>query len=343
MKSWIGLIILMTGLSAVNGFCQSMTVDETKTFLFYYENDIVAGTDKNYSNAIKFAWISADLDQYDELGNWIPDKSTVFGEFLSREGFQRNIGISFGQNMYTPEDIDSRELVKDDRPYAGVTYLGFALHRKNRLVMDTMELNLGIVGPDSLAENGQKLFHEITGSSIPNGWDNQLDNEFGFTLTLQRSRRFVSGEEAAIGWGWDLIPHAGITAGTFAVYANTGAELRFGYHIPSDFGNALARPGSNVSVPAADSGMPGRWHSFSITAFLRTEGRAVAHNIFLDGNTFTDSHSVDKKPFVADLAAGISVIYKNFKFTYAHVHRTREFEKQDKGHTFGSFSLSYIY
>jgi hypothetical protein len=333
----------MIGLPAVNGFCQSMTVDEMESFSFYYENDIVAGTDKNYSNAIKFSWISADLDEYDALGNLTPDKSTFWGKFLSHEGFQRNIGISFGQNMYTPEDIETRELIKDDRPYAGLTYLGLALHRKNEIILDTIELNIGIVGPDSLAEDGQKLVHEITGSSIPNGWGNQLDNEFGFALTLQRSRRFVS-RHIGTGWGWDLIPHAGLTAGTFAVYANTGAELRFGYYIPSDFGNALARPGENVSVPVGRSGnRTSRWHRFSITAFLSIEGRAVAHNIFLDGNTFTDSHSVDKKPFVGDFSSGLSINYKAFKLTYAHVYRSPEFEGQDKGHSFGSLSLSYIY
>lgn len=342
MKYRLWITIVLISLPAFYRVCHAMTVDETETFLFYYENDAVAGTDKNYSNAIKFAWISADLDEYDTLGNFMPDQSTVWGDLLSRKGFQRNICISFGQNMYTPEDIETKTLIKDDRPYAGLTYLGFALHRKNRLILDTVELNIGIVGPDSLAEDGQKLVHEVNGSSIPKGWDNQLANEFGFTLTLQRSFRLVSNG-AAIGWGWDLVPHAGLTAGTFAVYANTGAEFRFGYHIPSDFGNALVRPGSNVSVPAADSDKPSRWHAFSTTAFLRVEGRAVAHNIFLDGNTWRDSHSVDKKPFVADFSAGISVIYKNFKFTYAHVHRTREFEEQEGGHTFGSFSLSYIY
>ncbi len=343
MKIWVGLIMLIIGLPAVKAFCQSMPVDEMESFSFYYENDIVAGTDKNYSNAIKFNWISADLDAHDALGNLIPDQSTFSGKFLSREGFQRNIGISFGQNMYTPEDIDTKELIKDDRPYAGLTYLGFALHRKNEIILDTIELNIGIVGPASLAEDGQKLVHEINGSSIPKGWDNQLKNEPGFALTVQRSLRLVSGD-VAIGWGWDLIPHAGITAGTFAVYANTGAELRFGYHIPSDFGNSLVRPGSNVSVPVdLPDTRTSRWHRFSISAFLSIEGRVVAHNIFLDGNTFTDSHSVDKKPFVGDFSAGLSVNYKTFKLTYAHVYRSPEFEEQDKGHVFGSLTLSYIF
>jgi lipid A 3-O-deacylase len=37
---------------------------------------------------------------------------------------------------------------------------------------------------------------------------------------------------------------------------------------------------------------------FGWCLFASFEGRAVARNIFLDGNTFTDSHSIDKKTFV---------------------------------------------
>lgn len=343
MKSLIWMLLLITGSLSMGGVCRPMTADETESILFYYENDIFAGTDQNYSNAVKFSWVSADLDQYDELGNLIPDDPPLFEAFLSRKGMQRNLAISLGQNIYTPEDTDTRELIEDDRPYAGVTYVAVALHRKNEIVLDTLELNLGIVGPASLAEDSQRYVHEITGSSIPRGWDNQLQNEFGFALTSQRSYRIASdGVETS--WGWDLIPHAGLTAGTFAVYANAGAEFRFGYHVPSDFGTALVRPGGNISVPAAPTGTPvNRWHPFSIAVFLTTEGRAVAHNIFLDGNTWKDSHSVDKEPFVADFTAGVSVIYNNFKLTYAHVYRTREFEIQEKGHSFGSVSMSFIY
>jgi hypothetical protein len=66
-------------------------------------------------------------------------------------------------------------------------------------------------------------------------------------------------------------------------------------------------------------------------------------DIFLDGNTFTDSHSVDKKAWVADLAAGVTLSYGNLMLTYSHVTRTREFEGQDDPHNFGSMTLSFFY
>ncbi|MBW6521792.1 MAG: lipid A deacylase LpxR family protein [Desulfoarculaceae bacterium] len=47
-----------------------------------------------------------------------------------------------------------------------------------------------------------------------------------------------------------------------------------------------------------------------------------------DGNTFTDSHEIDKEYFVADLMAGVSVHCDRFKITYSHAYRTEEFETQ---------------
>ena len=65
--------------------------------------------------------------------------------------------------------------------------------------------------------------------------------------------------------------------------------------------------------------------------------------IFLDGNTFHDSHSVDKKNFVADLMGGIGIVFGRVKVSYAYVFRTKQFETQSDAQLFGAFTLSYSY
>jgi hypothetical protein len=72
-------------------------------------------------------------------------------------------------------------------------------------------------------------------------------------------------------------------------------------------------------------------------------GRAVLRDIFLDGNTFADSHSVDKKYFVADLAGGVAIYFEQFKLTWTQVLRTKEFDGQPDDHEFGSLSLTFFY
>jgi hypothetical protein len=70
------------------------------------------------------------------------------------------------------------------------------------------------------------------------------------------------------------------------------------------------------------------------------DGRAIARNIFLDGNTFRDSRSVDKEPFVGDLHWGVVLAWRRVRVSYTHVVRTREFTTQGKHDEFGAFSLS---
>ena len=42
------------------------------------------------------------------------------------------LGVFFGQNMYTPDNISERGLIRNDRPYAGWLYAGFMLTSANR-------------------------------------------------------------------------------------------------------------------------------------------------------------------------------------------------------------------
>lgn len=73
--------------------------------------------------------------------------------------------------------------------------------------------------------------------------------------------------------------------------------------------------------------------------FLGTEGRAVARNIFLDGNTFQNSRSVVKEIVVAALIVGTELFcYKGFRLGFSIIARTPEFRKQLGVDTFESFN-----
>src|SRR3546814_13227351 len=85
-------------------------------------------------------------------------------------------------------------------------------------------------------------------------------------------------------------------------FANAGATVRLGQDLSVDYGPPLIRP-SLSGLAAIDGGSDLAWYLFA-----GVEGRATARNIFLDGNTFSDSHHVDKKNFVADPQFGVADI-----------------------------------
>lgn len=313
-----------------------------ENFTLYFENDTFGGTDKDYTNAIKLTWTSDDIDgnSSDYSANDLP----LIGKFWSREGDRRHLSFSLGQDIYTPENTDTMVLVEDERPYAGYLYASFALHRRNRFVLDTLELTLGVVGPASQAEETQSLIHNIIDTDSPAGWDNQLGDELGVTLTWQRSWQAAASDFD--GWEWDIMPHFGFSLGNVVTFANAGFGVRFGRKSFLDYNIAPVRPGGSVLVPMAEPEGRSNRHNkrdFGVIWFFRAEGRAVAHNVFLDGNTFEDSHSVDKENFVVDLSAGVSFIYKSVRLTYAQIYRTSEYKEKDGGHTFGSIALSFMY
>jgi len=77
--------------------------------------------------------------------------------------------------------------------------------------------------------------------------------------------------------------------------------------------------------------------------FAAVTGRVVGRDIFLDGNTFSDSHSVDKEIVVGDFIVGANLIFRRFKLSYAQVFRSRESEGQSDKPNFSSISLSFTY
>jgi lipid A 3-O-deacylase len=314
------------------------------TFTFYWENDLFADTDRDYTNGFKFTWSTPFLTNREEsrLPGWSYPVLNLL-PFVKDPTSSRAVSISLGQNIFTAEDTEVKELIVDQRPYAGYLYLAFGFHSKKGNRKDTWEIALGVVGPNSLAKQAQNLVHDITGSDRTEGWDNQLENEPTLEIICESKWRLLHSELGR-GFRYDVIPHLGGGVGNVAIYANTGAELRFGWNLPENFGSCPIRPGCETSA-AYDIPQDGNSRRSRIGAHLFTgvNGMAVLHNIFLDGNNFRDSHSVDKKTFVADLMAGFVISYERYKVSYSYVYRTKEYKTQSDPQVFGSIQFSFSY
>ncbi len=294
------------------------------------ENDIFAGEDNNYTNGVRFAWFSSEIG----VPGWL-ERSAEKLPFFDPSGNMR-YGFALGQNMYTPTNIELRSPDPRDRPYAGWTYGSISLIADKGDRMDSLQLQLGIVGPASLAGQTQDFVHDLIGSPDPQGWDNQLKNEPGVSLFYERKWRNIWETEPG-GFGIGLSPHVGAAAGNVFTHANAGLTLRVGTDLGSDYGP----PGIQPRLPGSDFFVPSR--DFGWYLFAGVDGRAVARNIFLDGNTFTDSPSVDKNPLVGDAQLGLAVTFETVRLAYTHVFRSKEFEGQRSPDSFGALTLSYRY
>ena len=340
-------LVIILSLFTVSAFAARPLEDSVSrgTLSLYFENDLFAGTDRYYTNGTKLSWTSADLEKYSDTPYASPVLPLIDRiPFVNNPDYQKNLAFSLGQNIYTPDDTESFDLVEGDRPYAGWLYLGLGLVWKNADVRNSLVLNIGVVGSWSGAEETQRLVHEARRLAVPNGWDNQLHNELGVLAVYERSWRWPKHERRA-GFDCEFLPHAGVALGNVHTYANLGAEFRAGLNLPDDFGTATIGPAATTSTPVEGRHSASRVEHFDFGMYLfaRADGRAVAHNIFLDGNTFGESPSADRKILVADLSVGASLNYHNTKITYALVYRSEEFEAQKEGQLFGSVTLNFAF
>lgn len=340
MKFILCLLTALIVTPALNA--QGLDPNRFGTLSFYFENDLFGNTDENYTNGARISWTSPNLKKFGDDAT-LGQMAGYFDGYrwTGDSTYERNVAITLGQSMFTPSDTESFALVENERPYAGWLYLGMGLIWKNQKVKNSLVLNVGVVGPWSYAEETQRLVHEARGQDFPNGWDNQIGNEVGFTLSYERMWR-IRDRKDYHGFDWDILPYAGATVGTVMTHGTLGTEIRFGYNLPDDFGTGAITESATTPTAIENPYTAKSWlHRFGFHFFVRGEGRAVARNIFLDGNTFRDSHSVDKYPFVADLSAGFALNWKNTKLSYAYIYRTKEFRGQDDEQIFGSVTLSF--
>ena len=307
--------------------------DDRGTASLMVENDLFgAGTDRHFTHGTAIGYttreyLPSETDPIAVVANLIP---------FWPHGARARATYSLGQNMYTPEDITNPNPIPDDRPYAGWLYVGGGLiaAAPDASRSDTVLLEIGVVGPASLASKTHKQWHKWFNFTEPRGWDNQLENEPGFNVIYEHTQR-IWKDELFPGLNMDLVPNSGFSLGNIQTYLSGGATLRLGRDLTTDMGPPRIRP----SLPGSAYIRP--TNGFNWYVFTSAGTRLVLRNIFLDGNTFQDSQSVDKRYLVADLQSGLALQYGDWRMTYTYVIRTKEFEQQDKIDKWGAISLSY--
>ena len=299
---------------------------------YYFENDIFSNTDSEYTDGSRFSML-----MYRPKGTteWL---NIPFTQEYSRAHF---ISFSITQKMYTPSDLTRSELIVDDRPYAGWLYFEMGMHQSSEYHLDSLSLQVGVVGTASGMEQLQRLVHEATGSDVAQGWDNQLKNELGVQLNYQHKWRYVPKEL----WGVEssIVPYLGGEMGNVAITANTGILLRFGWNIPEDFGSSTIDEGGGNGIPVRTKCLVETPKPWSFNFYLSAGGTLVARDLFLDGNTFSSSHSVNKELFKGYSAFGISGRYENFNIDYIQTYHTKQYENGTTSHSIGSIIISYLF
>ncbi len=303
------------------------------------ENDVLTGSDNNYTNGLGVSWVSADLNNYDEdrfVSKW--GRFWSFLPFVGDEGYTTYASWTLAQEMHTPDDITIPDPPLDDEPYAGVLYVDSMLYAKKDRWAHVWQLKLGVVGPASQAENTQKDFHDLVGGDEPMGWDTQLPDEpivnVGYTVAhLSAAGR--AGQTAE----WRVVSVGTAAVGNYFTGAGAGVYGEVGWNLVDAFGITALRTGLNT---ASTVGV-GRVQGWSVSFFGGLGGYGVGHYLPLDGTVFHDSRSVDTKPFIGMGSFGLNVRHGGMVVSLAATVFTDTFETQRESASFGTLSMSWFH
>jgi lipid A 3-O-deacylase len=232
-------------------------------------------------------------------------------------------GFVLGQHIYTPVR-DSVYPIPGERPYAGWLYMGVSARAVGRKGVESVTVQLGVVGPPSLAGTVQTALHSSRSDlSRPLGWQHQLAFEPGLLVSYSRSRILLEGQALGVRV-FELVPHWGATAGNVLTGAHGGITLRLGYNVPGP------------------PGWPGhRDGGLALYTLGGLRENLVLRNLFLDGSTFRASPRVEKLPFVAEWEFGGGIQFRGFLLEYRARNSTREYETQQAGHRYGAILAGF--
>ncbi len=295
------------------------------------------GSDNAYTNGFRFSYIWSNKT----IPNWanvIFLKSKYLQEELKNS--KTNFGLSIAQQIFTPNDIQDANLIVNDRPYAAWLYLGFTASFKTEGLRHSIEVDVGVIGPEAAGEAVQNGFHSTVGIKKAQGWKYQLKTEPTLQINYQARRKYFELKNSMADKYFDIIPYYGFALGNVSDTIHIGGLLRIGYKLPDDFG-----PSRISSSDGVDFVLPTQKNSLisSIYGFTGARLIGVGRNIFLDGNSFQKSQSVTRQLLVAETEIGTGVLLQDWTVIWRFVSRSPEFYEKNQYNSFASVSLFYAF
>lgn len=249
MQKLVALVLVgFIGIPWPSAANEKPPVTERPKWRVEIDNDLITGGDDTFSAGLSVQRHSPPFDHWEQkqggktrkgLSLWIGRHFPGLGD--DGEGgriVRRATGISFV--MQTPEDIENPDPQPEDVPWAGTAGLATSWSSYDNRRLAAFQVFAGCLGPCSGAEEIQTFVHDDLGlsDSSPQGWDNQLENEFIANLNYALRYKLAAPAEDRYQPGrftGDLAIGGQVGVGNFFSFAEAQLELRFGWGLPMGF------------------------------------------------------------------------------------------------------------
>lgn len=280
-------------------------------FRFTYENDYFGQSDYYYSQGFNF-----------ELGNRLLHGNPVNVIFPKLKNGHKTYSLALEHNVFTPVTISADSILREDRPYSATFMIKFALTTSDTIRHSRLSavLSVGAIGSAAYGQEMQTGFQQFLGTTIPEGWEYQIRNDFLLSYELKYEQQLLRLDNY-----FSMHAHAKLQLGTINTNAAAGLSGAIG----------------KINFPYDRS----RKSQFLIYAYGRITGMAIAYDATLQGGLINKN-----SPYVirdSDLTRvslqqdfGIVIQWKRLYFEYSRSELTKEFRTGDR-HRWGGIRFAY--
>lgn len=319
-------LMLSAGVNAADENCK-------RNHTAIWDNDAIAFDDAGYSHSFAYSWgyakptCAADWSQ--TVNHWMTDVTAWQGI----SDYKTKIGYKLAHEIYTPTDIQSVDLIEDDRPYVGLMYGTLFVQHYTEDNATRYELLAGGVGPMTGSEAIQNMVHTIIGAQNPNGWDNQIGNEIVVRAAIEKSWRVFASDNLINGYETDAIVLADAKLGNLNSDIGTGVSFRIGRGLERSYPEHWLNPAYGLFSTHLK---PGDWG-----VFATLYGSYVFNDITIEGNTFEDSHGVPLIHAQGRYVFGGYYQINQFGIASSIQESTDMFENSEENTLYMTLSFSY--
>lgn len=349
---WLPLIVAV-GLSSESpgGEAPASVAGSSGYLTFFLDNDLFAGTDKNYTNGGRLSYVTEgrpifDLPILDKYLHGLSGDGD--GESLAQRiwGFEEpdlveySYGFALTQLIFTPGNLNAPTAPPGERPYAGWLGVSVSLHARDERALNTVEISLGVVGPHSQAKQAQDAIHDLYKIGKFQGWKSQVPNEVTLNLHFEQKRRWTDLRKLDLPFDmeFDGFHETGYSIGNYLTEAHVGFLVRLGWDLPIEFSDARITPTAHTQKLYTDEDYNKSTWSFYVLGGARLSG--ILHDITIDGPVFRDFDTgVTREPWVGEIYAGFGVRYTGWEFNFVQTYRSKQFKSQSGNQSFGSIAI----
>jgi len=297
------------------------------------DNDSITGTDREYSSGVYLKFNSSSEVDVNKLE---PLPIKYIASILPLYDKTKKIwGVTLGQKMWTPTDIEIEEEVIRERPYSGLLFAEVHLNEYSSSTANKYHVMLGEVGPRSYAEPSQKLVHKLINSPTPQGWDQQIESKVVFTVGYEGQREIIR-EEDWLNHDIDMAAIGRVNISNFQSEVAVGTSLRWGTQLSDSFGAVSLQPGKIIDPNAFSTSEQGYF------GYLAFEGRYRHNDYTIEGARPKHLYDVDVQNLQSTLATGLVYYQASWGVALSFALNTKNYEQDIEN--FNSFaSIEFIW